>query len=29
MNGEKAVMIGYDFKLELAKDMIFGTFQSK
>jgi hypothetical protein len=29
MNGEKAVMIGYDFKLELAKDMIIGTFQSK
>ena len=29
MNGEKAVMIGYDFKLELAKDMVFGTFQSK
>jgi hypothetical protein len=29
MNGEKAVMIAYDFKLELAKDMIFGTFQSK
>jgi len=29
MNGEKAVMIGYDFKLELAKDMVIGTFQSK
>jgi hypothetical protein len=29
MNGEKAVLIGYEFKLELAKDMIFGTFQSK
>ena len=29
MNGEKAVLIGYDFKLELAKDSVFGTFQSK
>ncbi len=29
MNGEKAVLIGYDFKLELAKDMVFGTFQSR
>jgi len=29
MNGEKAILLGYEFKLELAKDMIFGTFQSK
>jgi hypothetical protein len=29
MNGEKAVLMSYEFKMELAKDMIIGTFQSK
>jgi hypothetical protein len=29
MNGEKALAIQYEFKLELDKQMTFGTFQSK
>jgi hypothetical protein len=29
MNGEKAFAIGYEFKLELAKEANIGTFQSK
>jgi hypothetical protein len=29
MNGEKALTINYEFKIELAKDMNIGTFQSK
>jgi hypothetical protein len=29
MNGEKALMVQYEFKLELDKNMTIGSFQSK